>query len=56
MYGKQIVNPLDVLTKEGSSINKIDFFDSDGKDKSVAGTTMKFMASVAPYLIPGFNV
>lgn len=56
MYGKQIVSPLDVLTKEGTAINKIDFFDSDGKDKSVAGTTMKLIASVAPYFIPGFNV
>lgn len=56
IYGKQIVNPLDVITKEGTPINKIDFFDSDGKTKSVAGTTMKFVASIAPYLIPGFNV
>ena len=34
----------------------MDFFDSDGKDKSAFGTTMKFAASVAPYLIPGLNV
>lgn len=56
VYGKQVVNPLDLLTKEGTSINKIDFFDSDGKDKSIFGTTMKLASEIAPYLIPGFNI
>ena len=56
VYGKQVVNPLDVLTKEGTAINKVDFFDSDGKDKSVVGTTIKLAAEVAPFLIPGFNI
>ena len=56
VYGKQIVNPMDILTKEGTFLNSIDFFDSDGKNKSKFGTAMKFAASIAPYLIPGFNV
>lgn len=56
VYGKQIVNPLDIMTTEGSAINKIDFFDSDGKTKSVTGTTMKLATEIAPYLIPGFNI
>ena len=30
LYGKQIVNPMDIITTDGSAINKIDFFDSDG--------------------------
>ena len=56
IYGKQIVNPKDLLTTDGSSFNKIDFFDSDGKDKSVVGTTMKLATEIAPFLIPGVGV
>lgn len=56
IYGKQIVNPTDLITNEDSWFNKVDFFDSDGRDKSVAGTTMKLAAEIAPFLIPGFNV
>ena len=56
IYGKQIVNPKDLITREGSALNKIDFFDSDGKDKSVFGTTMKLASEIAPFLIPGFNI
>ena len=56
IYGKQIVNPMDLLTTEGSSLNKVDFFDSDGRDKSAIGTTFKIAAEIAPYLIPGFNI
>ena len=55
VFGKQIVNPLDILTKEGTKINNIDFFDSDGKEKSIVGTTVKLAAEVAPLLIPIFN-
>lgn len=55
IYGKQVVNPLDLLTDDTSAINKVDFFDSDGKDKSVIGTTAKLAAEIAPFLIPGFN-
>lgn len=56
IFGKQIVNPTDLITTEGSWFNKMDFFDSDGRDKSVVGTTMKLTAEIAPFLIPGFNV
>ena len=51
----QIVALADTLTKEGSALNKIDFFDSDGYTKSIAGTVFKTAANIAPYLIPGFN-
>lgn len=52
MYGKQIVNPTDMLTTDGSFANQFDFMDSDGRDKSIAGTIFKTAASVAPFLIP----
>lgn len=55
-YGKQFVAASDTLTKEGSALNKIDFFDSDDLDKSVAGTTFKLVAQIAPYLFPVANV
>ena len=56
IYGKQIVNPADLITVDGSTFNKIDYFDSDGRDKSIAGTTFKVVTEMAPLLIPGFNV
>ena len=56
VYGKQVLNPNDVLTTDGSIFNEFDFLDSDGREKSVAGTTFKLAAQIAPYLIPGFNV
>ena len=51
----QVISVQDILTKEGSWINKYDFFDSDGETKSVTGTVFKTMAQIAPYLIPGVN-
>lgn len=56
IYGKQPVAYSDILTKEDSWLNKVDFFDSDGLDKSVAGTTMKAIFEIAPYMIPYFNI
>jgi len=35
-YGKQIVNSMDLLTTDGTLANKFDFFDSDGKEKSIS--------------------
>ena len=54
-YDQEFVALSDILTKEDTWLNKIDFFDSDDKEKSAAGTVMKVAASVAPYLVPGFN-
>ncbi len=56
IYGKQVVNPTDLITTDGSYFNKIDYFDSDGKDKSVIGTTFKVATQIAPLLIPGVNM
>ena len=50
---KDILSITDNLTIDGSWINKYDFFDSDGLDKSVAGTVMKNLAILAPMFIPG---
>ncbi len=52
-YGKEYVALSDVLTKEDSWANKLDFFDSDDKEKSLGGQLMKTAATIVPYLIPG---
>lgn len=53
IYGKQVVNPMDLLTTDGSFANKFDFFDADSKEKSALKTTIKIAADIAPFLIPG---
>lgn len=55
IYGKQVVNSMDLLTTDGTVANQFDFFDSDSKEKSALKTTLKIAAEIAPYLIPGFN-
>ena len=55
LLDKQVVKLNDILTKENSAINKIDFFDSDGFEKSIGGTVAKTVAQTAFYLIPGVN-
>lgn len=50
--GHEIVKLGDIVTREDSWLNKIDFFDSDGKEKSVAGIAFKTIANVAPYFLP----
>lgn len=51
--GKQVLAYSDSLTREGSWLNKYDFFDSDGLDKSLVGTVAKTVTMTLPYLIPG---
>lgn len=48
IYDKDVLHYSDTLTKEGTTINNYDFFDSDGLDKSVGGTVMKLTASLVP--------
>lgn len=50
LAGKQVIANSDLLTVDGSTINKYDFFDSDSLDKSVGGTIMKTAASIIPLL------
>ena len=52
-YGQDILHISDTLTDDLSKWNKYDFFDSDGVEKSIGGTIMKTVATLAPYLIPG---
>lgn len=49
----QVVALSDILTKEESPLNVIDFFDSDGFDKSAWGTTAKLLVTSLPWFIPG---
>lgn len=51
-YGKQMLHYSDTLTREGTVLNKFDFYDSDGKRKSVFGTAMKTVAQIAPMFLP----
>lgn len=51
----QVVNLQDILTDEDSMWNKLDFYDSDGKDKSAIGITTKLLFQIAPYFIPVVN-
>lgn len=51
IYNKDVLHVSDTLTEDGSKINKFDFFDSDGLDKSVGGTVMKLTASLAPTFV-----
>ena len=52
IYGKKVLNKFDVITKEDSSLNQYDFFDSDDIQKSVKGSVMKQVAMVGSMLIP----
>lgn len=51
-HNKEFLSPFNVLTKEGSAINKFDFLDNDGKEKSIGGTIAQTVATIAPMLIP----
>ena len=51
--GKEVLSSLDNLTREGTKVNKYDFFDSDDIEKSVSGTIAKNVASLIPIFIGG---
>lgn len=50
--GKTVLSASDILTKEDSALNKIDFFDSDDLEKSTAGVIAKNVALIAPMFTP----
>lgn len=52
-YDKQVVHKLDLLTSEGSLMNKFDFFDSDGFEKSWSGSLARNAIMIAPLLVGG---
>jgi len=49
-YGKEIVSPWNILTKEDSWINKYDPFDSDGINKSLPGSIARNTLKILPLL------
>ena len=51
-YGRQLLHYSDVITKEDSFLNKVDFLDSDDLEKSVMGTVAKNAALVGAMFIP----
>jgi hypothetical protein len=55
LLDKKVVSLEDILTKENSALNNIDFFDSDGYDKSIGGVAVKTLIKILPYAIPGLN-
>ena len=54
-YGREVLRYTDILTVDGTTLNKIDFFDSDGLTKSVGGVIAKTAFQIIPLLIPGFG-
>ena len=53
--GKEIVSLLDTITSDTSKLNKYDFFDADGFDKSVIGNIFSTSAAIAPLFVPVFG-
>lgn len=55
VYGRRVLSKLNTLTTDGSTINKYDFFDSDGLDKSLTGSMARNAVSIVPMLIQGIS-
>ena len=51
--GKQLLHYSDILTREGSALNSIDFLDSDDIEKTGFGTFVKDAALIGAMFIPG---
>lgn len=52
VYGRRVLNKLNVLTTEDSELNKYDFFDSDDIHKSIGGTLLKNVALIGSMFLP----
>lgn len=54
VYGKQVLSKFNMLTTDGSTLNKFDFFDTDDlEQKSAFGTLLRNAALVGSMFIPG---
>lgn len=53
LVGKEVLSSFDILTVDGEGLDKYNFIDSDGLDKSVTGTVAKTVLTVAPLLFGG---
>ena len=53
VYGRRVLNKMNVLTDDGSTLNKYDFFDSDDiEQKSIGGSLLKQAVLVGSMFIP----
>lgn len=53
IYGRRVLNKMNILTTDGSWINQYDFFDSDDiNQKSIGGSVLKNLALVGTMFIP----
>lgn len=52
LIGQEVLSAFDIFTVDGTGINKYDFLDSDGLDKSITGSIAKAALTVAPLFIP----
>lgn len=51
IYGKQVLHYSDILTREGSALNSVDFLDSDDIQKSTFGSLVKSASLIAPLIL-----
>ena len=52
LIGKEILSNFDIFTIDGEGVNRYDFLDADGLDKSVEGSIAKMAFTIAPMFIP----
>ncbi len=51
-YGRQVLNKMNILTKDGSALNRFDIFDSDDKEQNGFKTTLKNTVLVGSMFLP----
>ena len=51
-YGRQVLNKMNILTKDGSALNRFDIFDSDDKEQNGFKTTLKNTILVGSMFLP----
>ena len=51
-YGRQVLNKMNILTKDGSALNRFDIFDSDDKKQNEFKTTLKNTVLVGSMFLP----
>ena len=52
IYGKQVLHYSDILTREGSALNTVDFLDSDDIQKSPLGSFVKNASLIGSFFLP----
>lgn len=54
-FGREVLSKWDVLTTDGSWINKFDPFDNDDKESNLFATLVRDAIKIVPAFIPGVN-